>query len=252
MDLQLKDRTCLVTGASVGIGHGVAKMLASQGAKVAITARRENLLNGLADEIAETGAERPVVIAVDVNSAEAPDVIKQAVYDAYGRLDILVNNVGAAAPSPMDAPDEVWDNLFDLNFKPTRRLTSAFLPGMLEQKFGRIVNLTGTQEPPGASASTAAKAAIQAWSKGLANQVGAAGITTNCVCPGRIMSEQVTERLYPTEESRQQFVDANIPAGYFGEPEDIACMIVFLCSPIARYVTGTVIEVDGGMKRFSH
>lgn len=252
MDLQLKDRTCLVTGASVGIGHGVAKMLASQGAKVAITARRENLLNGLADEIAETGAERPVVIAVDVNSAEAPDVIKQAVYDAYGRLDVLVNNVGAAAPSPMDAPDEVWDNLFDLNFKPTRRLTSAFLPGMLEQKFGRIVNLTGTQEPPGASASTAAKAAIQAWSKGLANQVGAAGITTNCVCPGRIMSEQVTERLYPTEESRQQFVDANIPAGYFGEPEDIACMIVFLCSPIARYVTGTVIEVDGGMKRFSH
>ena len=252
MDLQLKDRTCLVTGASVGIGHGVAKMLASQGAKVAITARRKNLLNGLADEIAETGAERPVVIAVDVNSAEAPDVIKQAVYDAYGRLDVLVNNVGAAAPSPMDAPDEVWDNLFDLNFKPTRRLTSAFLPGMLEQKFGRIVNLTGTQEPPGASASTAAKAAIQAWSKGLANQVGAAGITTNCVCPGRIMSEQVTERLYPTEESRQQFVDANIPAGYFGEPEDIACMIVFLCSPIARYVTGTVIEVDGGMKRFSH
>jgi 3-oxoacyl-[acyl-carrier protein] reductase len=252
MDLQLKDRTCLVTGASVGIGHGVAKMLASQGAKVAITARRENLLKGLADEIAETGAERPVVIAVDVNSAEAPDVIKQAVYDAYGRLDVLVNNVGAAAPSPMDAPDEVWDNLFDLNFKPTRRLTSAFLPGMLEQKFGRIVNLTGTQEPPGASASTAAKAAIQAWSKGLANQVGAAGITTNCVCPGRIMSEQVTERLYPTEESRQQFVDANIPAGYFGEPEDIACMIVFLCSPIARYVTGTVIEVDGGMKRFSH
>jgi len=252
MDLQLKDRTCLVTGASVGIGHGVAKMLASQGAKVVITARRENLLNGLADEIAETGAERPVVIAVDVNSAEAPDVIKQAVYDAYGRLDVLVNNVGAAAPSPMDAPDEVWDNLFDLNFKPTRRLTSAFLPGMLEQKFGRIVNLTGTQEPPGASASTAAKAAIQAWSKGLANQVGAAGITTNCVCPGRIMSEQVTERLYPTEESRQQFVDANIPAGYFGEPEDIACMIVFLCSPIARYVTGTVIEVDGGMKRFSH
>jgi 3-oxoacyl-[acyl-carrier protein] reductase len=252
MDLQLKDRTCLVTGASVGIGHGVAKMLAAEGAKVAITARREELLNGLADEIAGTGAERPVVIATDVSAVDAPEVIKKAVYDAYGRLDVLVNNVGAAAPSPMDAPDEVWDNLFDLNFKPTRRMTSAFLPGMQEQKYGRIVNLTGTQEPPGASASTAAKAAIQAWSKGLANQVAANGITTNCVCPGRIMSEQVTERLYPTEESRQQFVDANIPAGYFGEPEDIACMIVFLCSPLAKYVTGTVIEVDGGMKRFSH
>ncbi len=252
MDLQLKDQTCLVTGASVGIGHGVAKMLASEGARVAITARRENLLNELADEIAGTGAERPVVIPVDVNSADAPDVIKKAVDDAFGHLDVLVNNVGAAAASPMDAPDEVWDNLFDLNFKPTRRLTSAFLPGMLERKYGRIVNLTGTQEPPAASASTAAKAAIQAWSKGLSNQVGADGITSNCVCPGRIMSEQVTERLYPTEESRQQFADANIPAGYFGDPEDIACMIVFLCSPIARYVTGTVIEVDGGMKRYSH
>ena len=252
MDLQLEGKSCLVTGASVGIGYGVAKMLAAEGAKVAITARREDLLNGLADEIASSGAERPVVIPSDVTSASAPEVIKKGVYDAYGHLDVLVNNVGAAAGSPMDAPDEVWDNLFDLNFKPTRRLTSAFLPGMLERKYGRIVNLSGTQEPPAASASTAAKAAIQAWSKGLANQVGAEGITSNCVCPGRIMSEQITERLYPTEEGRQQFAAANIPLGYFGEPEDIACMIVFLCSHISRYVTGTVIEVDGGMKRFSH
>ena len=252
MDLQLKARPCLVTGASAGIGLGVAKMLALEGAKVAITARREDLLNELADEIAGTGAERPLVITTDITSAEGPEVIKQAVYDAYGRLDVLVNNVGAARPSPMDAPDEVWDELFAINFAPGRRLTSAFLPGMREQKFGRIVNLTGTQEPPAASASTAAKAAIQAWSKGLSRDVGADGITTNCVCPGRIMSEQIVERLYPTEESRQQFAAANIPAGYFGDPEDIACMIVFLCSPIARYVNGAVIEVDGGMKRFSH
>jgi 3-oxoacyl-[acyl-carrier protein] reductase len=252
MELQLKDRPCLVTGASAGIGRGVAKMLAAEGARVAITARREDLLSELADEIAAAGGERPTVIAVDIKSADGPEVIKQAVYDAYGRLDVLVNNVGTAAASPMDAPDEVWDDLFDINFKPTRRMTSAILPGMINQKFGRIVNLSGTQEPPGASASTAAKAAIQAWSKGLSAQVGADGITSNCVCPGRIMSEQVTTRLYPTEESRQAFIDANIPAGYFGEPEDIACMIVFLCSPISRYVTGTVIEVDGGMKNFAH
>lgn len=252
MELQLKDRPCLVTGAGTGIGRGVAKMLAAEGARVAINGRRENLLNELAEEIAADGGERPTIIAADVTRKEAPEAIRKAVHDAYGRLDVLVNNVGAAAASPMDAPDEVWDDLFNLNFVPTRRLTSAFLPDMQDRKFGRIVNLTGTQEPPAASASTAAKAAIQAWSKGLANQVGADGITSNCVCPGRIMSEQVTTRLYPTEESRQQFVKANIPMGYFGEPEDIACMIVFLCSPIARYVTGTVIEVDGGMKRYSH
>ena len=252
MELQLKGRPCLVTGAGTGIGRGVARMLAAEGARVAINGRRENLLTELADEIVADGGERPTVIATDVTEKGAPEAIRKAVHDAYGRLDVLVNNVGAAAASPMDAPDEVWDNLFDLNFVPTRRLTSAFLPDMQERKFGRIVNLTGTQEPPAASAATAAKAAVQAWSKGLANQVGAAGITSNCVCPGRIMSEQVTKRLYPTEESRRQFAEANIPMGYFGEPEDIACMIVFLCSPIARYVTGTVIEVDGGMKRYSH
>ena len=252
MDLQLKDRPCLVTGAGAGIGRGVAKMLAAEGARVAITARRENLLNELADEIEGAGGARPTVIAADIKSPDGPDIIKQAVYDAYGRLDVLVNNVGTAAASPMDGPDEIWDYLFAINFVSTRRMTSAILPGMLEQKFGRIVNLTGTQEPPAANAANAANAAIQTWSKGLANQVGADGITSNCVCPGRIMSEQVTQRLYPTEESRQQFIDANIPVGYFGEPEDIACMIVFLCSPIAKYVTGTVIEVDGGMKRYSH
>ena len=252
MELQLKGRPCLVTGAGTGIGRGVARMLAAEGARVAINGRRENLLTELADEIVADGGERPTVIAADVTEKGAPEAIRKAVHDAYGRLDVLVNNVGAAAASPMDAPDEVWDNLFDLNFVPTRRLTSAFLPDMQERRFGRIVNLTGTQEPPAANAATAAKAAVQAWSKGLANQGGAAGITSNCVCPGRIMSEQVTKRLYLTEESRRQFAEANIPMGYFGEPEDIACMIVFLCSPLARYVTGTVIEVDGGMKRYSH
>lgn len=252
MDLKLKNQRCLITGASAGIGRGVAKMLAAEGARLAITARRKELLDSLADEIAKGGAEKPLVIPADVASVEAPGKLKEEVDKAYGGLDVLVNNVGAAAASPMDAPDELWDNLFDLNWKPTRRLTSIFLPDMQKQKYGRIVNLTGTQEPPAASASTAAKAAIQAWSKGLANQIGGEGITSNCVCPGRIISEQVTERLYPTEESRQAFAKANIPAGYFGDPEDIACMIIFLCSPVARYVNGTVIEVDGGMKRFAH
>ena len=247
----LSGKVALVTGGSTGIGRASALTFAREGAQVVVADVVVDKAEETVRLIKEAGGEARC-IKTDVTQAAEVEAMVRFTLDAYGRLDVLVNNVGAAAASPMDAPDEVWDGLFNMNFVPTRRLTSAFLPGMQEQKFGRIVNLTGTQEPPAASASTAAKAAVQAWSKGLANQAGADGITSNCVCPGRIMSEQVVERLYPTEESRQQFAEANIPMGYFGEPEDIACMIVFLCSPIARYVTGTVIEVDGGMKRYSH
>ena len=252
MDLQLKNRTCLVTGASVGIGHGIAKAMAAEGARVAVTARRGELLEGLADEVAATGAERPLVIAVDLTETEAPDRIKQAVLGEFGKLDILVNNAGASRSVAPDAPDEVWDESFALNFTATRRLTQAFLPAMREQKWGRIINITGNMEPFGTNAAQAAKAAVHVWAKCLSRDLGGEGITVNCVPPGRINSEQILERVYPTEEGRRAFADAHIPAGYFGEPEDLACLVVFLASPLARYINGEVIHVDGGMRRFAH
>jgi 3-oxoacyl-[acyl-carrier protein] reductase len=252
MDLQLKGRPCLVTGASVGIGNGVARLLAAEGARVAITARRTDLLEALADEIAANGAERPLVIPADITAADAPASILAAVTAGYGHLDVLINNAGASRPTPPIAPDDLWDEALMLNFTQARRLTQAFLPGMRERKFGRIVCLSGTMEPAGTNAATAGKAALQAWAKGLSRDIAVDNVTVNCVAPGRIHSEQIDQRLHPTEESRNAFIKGNIPAGYFGTPQDIGSLIVFLASPLARYVTGTVIEADGGMKRYAH
>ena len=118
-------------------------------------------------------------------------------------------------------------------------------------RFGRIINITGANEPPGVNIASVAKAALHNWAKGLSRELAQDGITINCLPPGRINSEQILERLHPTEENRRAFIDANIPVGYFGEPEDMAYLVAFLASPLARYITGEVIHVDGGMHRFA-
>ena len=122
---------------------------------------------------------------------------------------------------------------------------------MREQTFGRIINITGTSEPGSVNIASSAKAAVHAWAKGLSRVLAADGITVNCLPPGRIKSEQILNKVHPDPIERQAFVEANIPVGYLGEPEDMACLIAFLASPLARYITGEVIHVDGGMRRFA-
>jgi len=122
---------------------------------------------------------------------------------------------------------------------------------MRTQRFGRIINITGANEPPNVNIASVAKAALHNWAKGLSRELARDGITVNCLPPGRINSEQILERLHPTPENRRAFIDANIPIGYFGEPEDMAYLVAFLASPLARYITGEVIHVDGGMHRFA-
>src|SRR5690606_6487848 len=124
--------------------------------------------------------------------------------------------------------EEAWEEGMRLNFTAARRLTEAFIPSMQAQEWGRIVHVTGSDEPPGTNAAPPAKAATTAWAKGLSRDLGRYGITVNCVAAGRIMSEQIVERLHPTEEDRRRYAEANIPLGRFGEPEEIAALIVFL------------------------
>ena len=251
MDLQLNDRTCLITGASQGIGKGTARVMAAEGCRVAILARRKELLDELADEIAGTGATRPEVIDADVTPQDAPERIRDRVYEALGGLDILVNCAGGSRPIPWDAPDDAWHEGMTLNFEALRRLTLPFIPKMQEHGFGRIINITGSSEPGAVNIAASAKAAVHAWAKGLSRVLAADGITVNCLPPGRIKSEQILNKVHPDPEERQAFVEANIPVGYLGEPEDMACLIAFLASPLARYITGEVIHVDGGMRRFA-
>jgi 3-oxoacyl-[acyl-carrier protein] reductase len=251
MDLRLNGRTCLVTGASRGIGRGAAKVLAAEGCRLAVVARRESLLEELSDEIEDDGFEAPVIIAEDLTNAGAPERIRERIVAAFGALDILVNNAGGSRPVKWDAPLADWQEGMTLNFELVRQLTNQFIPLMRERKWGRIINITGANEPPGVNIASVAKAALHNWAKGLSRELASDGITVNCLPPGRINSEQILNRLHPTDENRKAFIAANIPIGYFGEPEDMAYLIAFLASPLARYITGEVIHVDGGMHRFA-
>ncbi|RFS89971.1 SDR family NAD(P)-dependent oxidoreductase [Serratia marcescens] len=249
MNLRLQQRTALVTGASEGIGAGMVRVLAAQGVTVVATARRGDRLLALADKVERQGAVRPQVIAADVTDPDALTELAAQALRQVGTVDILINAVGAFHPTALDESDRGWDDAFALNFTPARRLTQALLPAMQAQGWGRIINISGSMEPRSLSA---AKGALHLWAKGLAGDVAAQGITVNTLQPGRINSEQIRERLYASDEARQAFIAQHIPIGYFGEPEDMAYLAAFLCSPLARYITGAVIPVDGGMHYFAH
>jgi 3-oxoacyl-[acyl-carrier protein] reductase len=251
MDLKLRGKICLVTGASRGIGRGTAKVMAAEGCRVAIVARRANLLDELADEIERDDGARPLIVAEDLTADGAAERVRAQVLAELGGLDVLVNNAGSSRPVKWDASEEQWREGLTLNFDAVRRLTNAFIPTMRAQRSGRIINVTGANEPPGVNIASVAKAALHNWAKGLSRELAQDGITVNCLPPGRINSEQILGRLHPTPENRKAFIDANIPIGYFGEPEDMAYLIAFLASPLARYITGEVIHVDGGMHRFA-
>jgi len=252
MDLQLNGKTCLVTGASVGCGEAVARVLAREGAQVVMTARRTDLMDTIANEIEQQGGARPHILAGDImDPADIKRVCADAVSEA-GPIDILVNAAGGSRPIPVEADDDVWQEAFDLNFHSCRRFTHELLPSMRERGFGRVIGFSGSMEPRTLNAAIAAKAAIHLWAKGLSCDVAKQGVTVNSIAPGRIKSEQIMDKLYPTEGARQAFIDSNIPMGYFGEAEDVGNVVAFLCSPLASYITGCVIPVDGGMHTFAH
>jgi 3-oxoacyl-[acyl-carrier protein] reductase len=248
MDLELRGKVAVVTGASVGIGREIAKVLASESVQTAVVARRANLLATLREEIQRAGGPQPLVLPIDLYGPDAAARIRDAALSAYGRVDILINNAGGSRTIPWDSPDAAWDESFSLNFTAVRRTTQALLPGMIERRWGRILCVTGSAEPSTVNAAVAAKAGVHAWAKGLSREIGRHGVTINCLAPGRIHSEQIDMRLHPTPESQAEFA-RNIPLGYFGDPCDVAFFAAFLCSPKARYITGERIHVDGGLHR---
>lgn len=251
MDLQLKGRTAVVTGASSGIGRAIARELAREGVRIAITGRRRENLESLANEVRSERGPEPVVIAHD---ALAPDyvetVARQAVAAFGGAIQILVNNAGGSRAFGKDATDEQWEEALALDFTRHRQLTNRLLPGMIEGRWGRIINITGKSEPDNVNGAFCAKAALTAWSKGLSREVGKHGITVNCIAPGRIMSDQILRNYTPEYRAWQS--ENEIPVGRYGEPEELANLAVFLASPRASYITGAVYPVDGGLRRYQY
>lgn len=256
--IDLAGRRAVVTGASAGIGRATAITLATAGADVLAVARRRVPLEELA-ALDVAGSITPVV--ADLTDAAGTGRVVEAA-TALGRLDILVNAAGGSRTVAVDSPEEAWAEAMELNFGSLRRLTHALLPLLIEAgEHGRVVCVTGSSEPAtnpvfgdagrqsALNAANSAKAAVHAWAKGLSREVGRYGVTVNSVAPGTVLTEQL-QRIFPTPEDRERHVaEMGIPIGRFGRPEELADAILFLASPLARYVTGEILHVDGGKRR---
>ena len=250
MDLGLNGKIALVTGASQGIGRTTARLLALEGVTVLGVARRKALVEELAKEIPASSGGKIIAMEADFSvDGEAERVAKEA-EQLFGRVDILINAAGGSRPVPFDASKDQWLEGMTLNFFRIRELTHTLTPGMQSRNWGRIVTFTGTSEPRMLNAAFTAKAAVHVWAKALSRDLAPNGITVNCLQPGRIRTEQIQKR-YPTLESELEYSRQEIPVGRFGTTEEIAAVALFLSSPLASYVTGTVIPVDGGSSRFA-
>jgi len=248
MDLGIKGKTALVTGASSGIGRSIAIALGREGVQVAITARRQDLLQETAKEISNVGGMSPIVIECDLLQEGAVGKIADTALKELKSVAILINNAGGSRSFNLDTTEEQWEEALTLNFTRQRQLARSLLNSMIDAKWGRIINITGKSEPDGINGAFCAKAAMHSWAKGMSREVGKHGITVNCIPPGRIISEQILRNYSP--EYREWQSENEIPVGEYGQPEDIANLVCYLVSPLARYITGTVIPVDGGLRRY--
>jgi 3-oxoacyl-[acyl-carrier protein] reductase len=255
MNLNLKGKRAVITGASNGIGNGIAKVLANLGVLCLISARRSELLEKTKEEIERNGGIAPIPFAVDLFEQGAPKKLAHKALEVLGEVDILVNSAGRskapAAPrnTPFNHPSELWEKELHLNYVVLRELTFLLLPQMQKRKYGRIINITGKSEPEKLGTANPPKAAVHAWAKGLSRMIAQDGVTINQISPGKIISEQILANYSAVE--RQKYESEDIPLGYFGFPEDLGNLVAFLSSSQAEYITGTVIPVDGGFRKFA-
>ncbi|EKE78185.1 MULTISPECIES: 3-oxoacyl-[acyl-carrier-protein] reductase [Oceanibaculum] len=239
----LTGKVALVTGASGGIGGAIARALHAQGATVALSGTRTGPLEELAGEL----GERAVVTPANLTDTAATEALIKTVEEQAGGLDILVNNAGLTRDGLLlRMKDEDWQTVLDVNLTAGMRLARAALRGMMKKRWGRIVGISsvvGATGNPGQTNYAASKAGMIGFSKALAAEVAARGITVNIVAPGFIATA-MTDAL--SEEQRAKLSE-RIPAGRLGTPEDIAASVVYLASEEAAYVTGHTIHVNGGM-----
>jgi len=260
MDLRLRGKVAMISGASRGIGRATALGLAEEGVKLALNARGAEPLEKLADEIRSRHEVDVLTVPGDMTQASVVEAFARRSVERFGRVDILVNNAGSSQGGVFwEIPEQIWLDSLGLKLFGYVRLMQAVIPQMIRQGGGRIVNVVGnsgkqpiaTMLPGGA-----ANAALLAITKGVADSVARHNIVVNAVNPGPIRTDRwdgLMERLgkelgVPAPEYEKRFVQ-DIPAGRVGRPEEIADIIVFLASERAAYVTGTSITADGGMTR---
>ncbi len=255
MDFGLQDRVAIITGASYGIGRAIAESLSTEGAKVAICARNQEQLDQAAQAL---GSD---VLAVQADMTQLADIEKlfAQTVERFGRLDILVNNVGGTHLSQLlDLPDEAWQENIDVNLFSVLRCSRLALPHMRQQHWGRIINISsifGKQPGGGMIDYNATKAAVISLTKTLADELAKDNVLVNVVCPGPVRTllwENAAKMINPEDPDGmiEGFAEANIPLGRFGRPEEIASLVTFLASERASFITGSAYDIDGGMVKY--
>jgi 3-oxoacyl-[acyl-carrier protein] reductase len=260
MDLGIKGKTALVVAASKGMGKASALGLAAEGARVVMCARGETALNDAAAEVKrQTGAE---VLALTADASRAADILKVVAEAnrAFGGVDILVANVGGPPPGPFESmTDEHWTKAFEQVHLSTVRFIRETLPHMKKSRWGRILAIQSSsvkQPVDGLVLSNGIRPGIAGLFKTLAGDLARDNITVNLVLPGRILTDRFIEHQTDrakrggiTMEQQMALSSADIPMGRIGTPEEFAAMVVFLASARASYITGTAVQVDGGLIR---
>jgi 3-oxoacyl-[acyl-carrier protein] reductase len=240
---ELTGRTALVTGATGTIGATIARSLHGQGATVAISGTRREVLDRLATEL----GERVHVLPGNLADAAETEALVPRVEEAMGQLDILVANAGITRDNLLvQLRDEDWEQVIAINLSATFRLARAALRGMMRRRFGRVIAITsvvGTTGNPGQANYVAAKAGIAGMIKAMAQEYAKRGVTANCVAPGFIVTP-MTDKL---NDKQRESIVAKIPASRAGTPAEVAAAVVFLASNEAGYVTGQTLHVNGGM-----
>lgn len=245
--MRFENQVAIVTGAGRGIGHAIAVRLANEGARIATVSRSDANAQRAADEINASHAEAAKAYALDVADHAAVRNTASQILKDFGRVDILVNNAGVTRDGlSMRMSIEDWETVIDTNLKGAFSFAQAVMRSMVKQRSGRIINIAsvaGIAGNAGQANYSASKAGLIGLTKTLARELASRGITVNAVAPGFIMTD-MTEVL---SDEVKKAVLPRIPLGKFGESEDIAAAVAFLASPEAKYITGQVLTVDGGM-----
>ncbi|MCP1197270.1 MULTISPECIES: SDR family NAD(P)-dependent oxidoreductase [Acetobacter] len=267
MDLQLEGKTALITGSSKGIGEAVAKAFAREKARVIVHGRNEQEALQVAEKIQQEGGQARTVTG-DLTCDDAVDRLVRQAEQMWGKISILVNNAGGSSgdiQSWENTQPEVWMKTYDRNVLGALRMVRCLLPKMQQEKWGRVINissLAATMPPPTSPDYSACKAAMNAMTVSLAKAVASDGVTVNTISPGTIHSVTLDSRFrdvaaqrglaekdapWPEIERCVLPIFAQVPVGHVGTPEDIANAAVFLSSPLAAYITGVNLRVDGGL-----
>jgi 3-oxoacyl-[acyl-carrier protein] reductase len=254
VDLRLTEKVAIVTGSSRGIGKAIATGLAAEGCQVTLCARDADDLEGTAVELRATGA-KVLAVAADVGKPEDPGRVVEETVRTFGRIDILVNNAGGARTAGpfLETGDPAWQTALDLNVMAAVRFSRLVVPEMQKVGGGVIINISSIwgRETGGTATYNAVKAAEISVAKSLARELAPLNIRVNSVAPGSIFfpGGSWDRRLRADPEGISAFMKREIPSGRFGRPEEVADVVVFLCSERANWVTGACLNVDGGQSR---